>query len=73
MSTAVRLSTDFLHIKKGGITLVVDDTTSDRKAIGRLEISNASLTWFPAGKKKGYLLKWIDLGKLVEEHGKPQK
>ena len=71
MATEVTLKTGCLHVKRGGITLRISDT--NKGSMGRLTITNGSLTWFPDDKQKGYVFTWKELGDFAVINGKQQK
>ena len=67
----MQLKTSCLHVKKGGVSLVITDDTNGR--IGRCKISNATLTWFPKDQKKGFVLNWTQLGEFAINNGTKKK
>lgn len=55
MASQVILKTDCLHIKKGGIELLI---VQGGKTFGTLTVSNATVSWFTKGAKKPVECNW---------------
>ncbi len=45
----------------------------DSEVLGRFRVSKGGLLWIPKKQKKGLTLTWAQLGKLMEENGKPRQ
>lgn len=41
----------------------------NRRAFGRLRVSEGSLVWVPADRTLGFKLGWVDFDRLAQEHG----
>ena len=65
----MRLSATELPVKKGGITLAF---VTDKAKFGQLEVTNATLTWYPKNAVKGYVVSVEDFAEWAKT-GKKQK
>ena len=63
MVQTVIMQTDCLHIKKGGIELHISE---GEKKLGRLNISNGAIEWFPKNRKVGTKLNWTKFAELMQ-------
>ena len=70
MDHSVQLKTDYLHVLKGGVRLSVQ---AAKKQFGTLEITNASMMWYPRASKSkssAFKLSWEDFQQLLTDHWK---
>ena len=70
MSHRVQLKTEFLHVEKGGVVFSVQ---TNGKQFGTLEITNASMMWYPRASKSknsAFKLSWEQFQQLLTDHWK---
>lgn len=68
MSHSVQLKTEFLHVAKGGVIFSVQ---ADKRQFGTLEITNASMMWYPRASKSkssAFKLSWEQFQQLLTDH-----
>lgn len=62
MASQVILKTECLHVKKGGVELLI---IQGNKTFGTLTVSNAKVSWFAKGAKKPVECDWKKFAKAM--------
>lgn len=44
----------------------------DRKAFGRLKVSNGTVVWVPKDKTYGFKVDWVKFDDFMQKHGKSE-
>lgn len=66
MKHVMEMKTEYLGVQRGGIQLKI---TGDGVAIGTLEVSNATLKWYPkSSKKKCAPFSWEEFANVMSEY-----
>jgi len=65
MVSEVIMKTECLHVKRGGIELVI---RQGDKTFGTLTVSNATVSWFPKHAQKAIKMSWKSFDeKMIEQ------